>query len=258
MTHTVTPEACTTCDADNCAECGCCPACDTTKLERCVACGSCRCDRHDRVRPKDATPAVVRAAAVALATKHTVAVHNEYGSCVTPGYVVALGDGDRARVHHQMPPVDLTDPERLSSTERWEEKRAQVAAYAETLDAAGFTVEQKTVTTGPILLAAPPEVYGAQLGVFCNRCGTEVVRDYGRDYWVDDDRMSREPKILCPRCFAKDELIALLKHSNASAAEVRSLAELTEQGQGDAAAQLLWELAETWPDTIALSTEPPY
>ncbi|MBP5896359.1 hypothetical protein [Streptomyces scabiei] len=217
MTDTKAPEPCANCDADDETVCGCCPACDTTKAELCVACGFCRCERHDDcVRPKagtqDRAVAAVRAVAVVLAAKHTAVTRNAYGSCDGAGYAVAPGSEDRARVHHQLPPVDLTDPDRQSSTERWEEQRARVAEYADTLEAAGFTVDRLTVPTGPIVLAAP----------------------------------------------SKDELTPLLKHTHASPAEVRSLAELTERTHGSAAARPLWELAETWPDAAEITTEPPY
>lgn len=220
-------EPCPTCDADDRAVCGCCPACDTTKDERCVACGLCRCDRHDNcarpaAAPQDRAAAAVHAVAEVLATRHTEATRNEYGSCNGAGFVAGPGSEDRARVHHQLPPADLTGPDRQSSTERWEEQRARVAEYADTLEAAGFTVERRTVPTGPIVLAVLPEGY------------------------------------VCPGCAAMEELTALLRHANASPAEVRSLAELTERMQGSAAARPLWELAETWPDAAEITTEPPY
>ncbi|MDX3694963.1 hypothetical protein PV726_32420 [Streptomyces europaeiscabiei] len=60
-------------------------------------------------------------------------------------------------MHHQLPPIDLADPDRASSEERWREQQREVSAYAGTLEAEGWTVERVTVTTGPILLAVPPE-----------------------------------------------------------------------------------------------------
>jgi hypothetical protein len=104
------------------------------------------------------TPTHVHQAARVLAPRHQPATRNEYGACIAPGYVAvrALGLVDRARVHHQLPPADLTDPNRPSSYERWAEQRARVAEYATTLEAAGWTVVRKEVLTGPILLAAPP------------------------------------------------------------------------------------------------------
>jgi hypothetical protein len=102
------------------------------------------------------TPAYVHQAAAVLARNHKVAARNEYGSCIAPGYVVAPGSGDRARVHHQLPPVDFTDPDRPDSWTRWVEMGERVAEYATTLETAGWTVEQRQVLTGPILLAVPP------------------------------------------------------------------------------------------------------
>ncbi|WP_333745800.1 hypothetical protein [Streptomyces sp. IBSBF 2950] len=157
MTDTQTLEPCTTCDADDRAVCGCCPACDTTKDELCVACGRCRCDRHDDcVRPKAGTLTVVESAAAALAVEHQAVTLNQYGRCTTAGYRVAEGLDGRARVNHQMPPVDLLDPDRQSSAERWEEQRRAVDAYARTLEAVGWVVERKPVVTGPIALALAP------------------------------------------------------------------------------------------------------
>ncbi|MBP5926733.1 hypothetical protein F3K32_42770 [Streptomyces sp. LBUM 1483] len=157
MTDTHTPEPCTTCDAEDRAVCGCCPACDTTKDELCVACGRCRCDRHDGcVRPKAGTLTVVESAAAALAVEHQAVTLNGYGRCTAAGYRVAEGLDGRARVSHQTPPVDLLDPDRPSSEERWEEQRRAVDAYASTLEASGWAVERKTVLTEPIALALAP------------------------------------------------------------------------------------------------------
>lgn len=103
------------------------------------------------------TVAVVRAAAAVLATAHTAAVRNDYGACTVPGYAVAESTHGLARVHHQLPNLNLLDPNRLSGQERWAQCRARVNAYAATLEAAGWTVEHKTVTTGAILLASPPD-----------------------------------------------------------------------------------------------------
>lgn len=144
----LTPDPCTNCDSDDRAQCGCCPACDTLKDERCLVCGSCRCDTHEDCDQ-------VAAARTALAG-HQPAVRNDYGSCIRPGFIVTEGRGDTARVHHQLPNLSMSDPNRRSSTERWHEQRARVEEYAVTLEAAGWAVQRKNVTTGPILLAAHP------------------------------------------------------------------------------------------------------
>jgi hypothetical protein len=102
-------------------------------------------------------PAIVTDVAAVLAGKHRAAATGEYGACTAPGFRVGPGTDGKARVHHQMPPIDLTDPYRASSEERWQEQQREVATYASTLEAEGWTVERVTVTTGPILLAVPPE-----------------------------------------------------------------------------------------------------
>ncbi|MFG3287325.1 hypothetical protein ACGF3G_00685 [Streptomyces sp. NPDC048179] len=116
---------------------------------RCVACND------PEPAPADAPPAVVRVTAAVLAGHHTADTRNEYGSCIASGFRVALGADDRARVHHQLRPADLTDPDRPSIHERWEEMRARVAAYAKTLEDDGFTVDCRERPTGPYLLATP-------------------------------------------------------------------------------------------------------
>lgn len=100
--------------------------------------------------------AVVRAAAGLLATEHSPAVRNDYGACTRPGYAVTESTQGLARIHHQLPNLKLSDPNRLSSSQRWAECRDRVHEYATTLEAAGWTVERKTVTTGAILIASPP------------------------------------------------------------------------------------------------------
>jgi len=167
---TPAPEPCDNCDGPDAAACGCCPACDTVKGERCLTCGSCRCDDHDYCGPS--VPAVVRAAALLLAPAHTAAVRNAYGSCTAAGYAVTAGTDGRARVHHRFPNLNVLDPARMSNAQRWTEARRQANAYAATLEAAGWTVERKTVTTGAILLAAPP-------ADACARCGHRTCTGRG-------------------------------------------------------------------------------
>lgn len=123
-------------------------------------------------------PIAVRVTAAVLAGHHTPAGLNEYGSCITAGYAIALGTDDQARVHHQMPNPDLTDPDRLSSHQRWAEQRDRVAEYAATLRADGFVVVERTVPTGPILLATPPEAFPCRIAVFCDECRVTVSHDY--------------------------------------------------------------------------------
>jgi hypothetical protein len=163
-------------------------------------------------------PAAVRVTAAVLAEEHPAAAHNEYGSCVAPGFCVALGTDEQARVHHQLPPVDLTDPDRQSSHERWAEQRTRVAMYADTLEADGFTVDRREVPSGPILLAMPPEAYPCRIGVCCDECGHTVSHDYlvhvgmsraqrlqvARDHLTANEGWSCTPAAdLCPNCAAK-------------------------------------------------------
>ncbi|MEU2426944.1 hypothetical protein ABZ619_39030 [Streptomyces sp. NPDC007851] len=114
--------------------------------ERCVTCNA----------PKPDMQAVVRAAAEVLAPEHTPAARNDWGACTEAGFSVNPGTNGRARVHHQLPNLNLYDPNRLSGHARWAVCRARVETYAATLRAAGWTVEERTVTTGAILLASPP------------------------------------------------------------------------------------------------------
>lgn len=199
------PEPCENCDAADGSSCGCCPVCDTTGVEHCVACGKCRCDRHDdcvrppadeeegRARPPaaggagtpslfagaGAEPFVVRSTAVVLARVHQAAAYNEYGSCVAPGFRVVLGSRGQARVHHELPPIDLTDPNALSSSERRVEQRARVGEYATTLRADGFDVVRREALTSPILLATlPAEAFPCRIALFCDRCGHTAMREY--------------------------------------------------------------------------------
>ncbi|MFD0035563.1 hypothetical protein ACFVJK_46820 [Streptomyces sp. NPDC127172] len=173
------------------------------------------CGTLDLFTPADTEPAVVRVATVVLAAAHPAAGHNEYGACVTAGFRVGVGSDAQARVHHQLPSIDFTDPERQSSFERWAEQRAQVAKYAETLEADGFTVERREVLTGPILLATPPEAYPSRIGVYCDECGVTVSHDYlvhdamtkaqrlqvARDHLVANEGWSCTPDAdLCPTC----------------------------------------------------------
>lgn len=102
-------------------------------------------------------PAHVRQAADVLACAHTAAVLDEYGRCAAPGFRVTLGSENRVRVHHQLVPIDLTDPDRPGIDERWYEQGERVAEYAETLETAGWRVTRRVPVSGPILLATPPE-----------------------------------------------------------------------------------------------------
>ncbi|WP_432156076.1 hypothetical protein [Streptomyces sp. bgisy153] len=101
-------------------------------------------------------PAYVTQAAAVLARRHRAASHNEYGACVAAGFRVEPGSQDRARVQHQLPPIDFSDPDRPSSQARWNERRTRLTEYAATLETEGWSVEHREPCSGPILLAAPP------------------------------------------------------------------------------------------------------
>ncbi|MFE5037091.1 hypothetical protein [Streptomyces sp. NPDC056683] len=178
---------------------------------RCVECND------PEPAPATAPPAVLRLTAAVLAGHHTAYTRNEYGSCVEAGFTVALGTDDRARVHHQLPPSDLTDPGRPSSFERWTEMRARVAEYASTLEGDGFTVDVRERPTGPYLLAMPPEAFPCQIGVYCDRCRHTVSHDYlvhvamtgaqrlqvARDHLARNEGWSCTPaEDVCPSCVA--------------------------------------------------------
>jgi hypothetical protein len=98
---------------------------------------------------------ILNAAAELRGAGHEPAVYNEYGSVITPGYKVESFDGDDiVRVEHKLPESDLTDPNRMGTDEKYFARSAARDAYAVTLRAAGWTVEERTVHVNrPILLA---------------------------------------------------------------------------------------------------------
>lgn len=98
----------------------------------------------------------VEAATLVLETEHSPAVTNNYGACTRAGFHVSEGPDRKARIHYRFPNLNILDPDRVSSRDRWRISRANVNVYALTLAESGWTVEHKTVTTGAILLASPP------------------------------------------------------------------------------------------------------
>jgi hypothetical protein len=80
------------------------------------------------------------AARRALSVKHTPAVYNQYGACEDSGYRVDGGRDGMARVSHVVPNVDLLDPDRPSDDELADERQQMVWEYADTLEAAGWSV----------------------------------------------------------------------------------------------------------------------
>jgi hypothetical protein len=212
-------------------------------------------------------PIAVRVTAAVLAAVHPAAGLNEYGSCITPGFAIALGTDDQARVHHQMPNPDLTDPDRLSSHERWAEQRDHVAAYAATLRADGFVVDERTVPTGPILLTTPPEAYPCRIAVFCDECRVTVSHDYlvhdamtkaqrlqvARDHLTANEGWScTDGEDLCGPCAAAVELADLRDVDGPLPAQLRRMAELVELLEDAAAARPVWERAAAAGDRDAI------
>ncbi|MFE5368173.1 hypothetical protein [Streptomyces mirabilis] len=86
---------------------------------------------------------IVDQAARALFAKHAVSVDDNYGKCIGSGYAVDEARDGGVRVSHRMPEPDLLDDDRMSDDEMAAERHEMVAAYAQTLEAAGWTVERR-------------------------------------------------------------------------------------------------------------------
>lgn len=98
---------------------------------------------------------IVDLAARALFAKHKVSVSDEYGKCTAPGYVVDESRDGQVRVSHRMPEPDLLDDDRLSDDEMAAERHRMVDTYAQTLEAAGWTVGRRGPRSRkPYLLAS--------------------------------------------------------------------------------------------------------
>jgi hypothetical protein len=96
------------------------------------------------------------AAAELWGAGHAPVEVNEYGSYVAPGYKCESNGADLVRVEHKLPEPDLLDPDRMGTDEMYLARLAARDAYAATLRAAGWTVEERAVHGNrPILLAAP-------------------------------------------------------------------------------------------------------
>jgi hypothetical protein len=100
---------------------------------------------------------IVDQAARLLFANHKVSVADRYGKCIAPGYVVDDGRDGQVRVSHRMPEPDLLDDDRMSDDEMAAERHHMVDAYATTLAAAGWTVQQRGPRfRKPYLLAVYP------------------------------------------------------------------------------------------------------
>lgn len=96
-------------------------------------------------------------AARVLFAKHKVSVSDQYGKCIAPGYTVGESTDSEVRVSHRMPEPDLLDDDRMSDDDMAAERHEMVAAYAETLEAAGWTVARRGPRSRkPYLLASKP------------------------------------------------------------------------------------------------------
>jgi hypothetical protein len=105
--------------------------------------------------PLPETIPVVDAASRVLFAKHAPASYNQYGACDAAGYRVDEGRDGMARVSHTVPNVDLMDDDRPSSDELAAERQRMVWEYADTLEAAGWSVIRRGPRSRkPYLLAA--------------------------------------------------------------------------------------------------------
>jgi hypothetical protein len=90
-----------------------------------------------------------------LSASHRPATLNDYGSVIIAGFSITSGLNGTARVSHATPEPDLLDPERPSDDEVTAARHRMVNAYAETLEAAGYTVERRGPhSRRPYLLAS--------------------------------------------------------------------------------------------------------
>lgn len=90
-----------------------------------------------------------------LCAHHRPVTHNEYGRTIVAGFSAVAGPDGTARIAHTTPQPDLTDPERPSDDELAAARHRMVNAYAQTLNAAGWSrVEQRGENSRyPYLLA---------------------------------------------------------------------------------------------------------
>lgn len=78
-----------------------------------------------------------------LTNSHRPETRNEYGRTIIGGFSVAQGPDGAVRVAHATGEPDLLDPERPSDDELAEARHRMVNAYANTLEAAGWTVQRR-------------------------------------------------------------------------------------------------------------------
>jgi hypothetical protein len=97
------------------------------------------------------------AAGRTLSAKHQPAAYNQYGACEDSGYRIDPGRDGMARVSHVVPNADLLDPNRPNDDELAEERQVMVWEYADTLEAAGWSVIRRGPRSRkPYLLAHKP------------------------------------------------------------------------------------------------------
>lgn len=103
------------------------------------------------------TSTIYEEAVEELVQHHARVGQTEYGGTVTPGFVVSGGPEGKARISHMTPSPDLLDPDRTSDDDLAAERHRMVDAYAATLTAAGWRVEQRGPRSRhPYLLAGRP------------------------------------------------------------------------------------------------------
>lgn len=93
-----------------------------------------------------------------LSSRHTAAVYNDYGRCISAGYTAVEGSSGRARITHAIPDPDLCDDDRVADDDLAAERHRMVAAYAVQLESAGCDVEERGITSRrPYLLVRPSQ-----------------------------------------------------------------------------------------------------
>jgi hypothetical protein len=90
-----------------------------------------------------------------LTNHHRPETRNEYGRTIVGGFSVTEGTGGTVRVSHATGEPDLLDPDRPSDDDLADARHRMVNAYANTLEAVGWTVERRGPTSRkPYLLAS--------------------------------------------------------------------------------------------------------
>ncbi len=78
-----------------------------------------------------------------LTNHHRPETRNEYGRTIVGGFTVTDGPDGAVRVSHATGEPDLMDPDRPSDDDLAAARHRMVNAYADTLEAAGWTVQRR-------------------------------------------------------------------------------------------------------------------